>query len=400
MANIALDTPVSRPAATPRAQAADGAAALERIGPSLTPRVALLSIVGFWIFYFVMNTIRMAVVDAPGQVGMLERRLGVSLFGIVLTGILCLLLRALEGKSTRSLVSIAFLASLPVAFAYAAVNYTAFYVIRPSEADLQEMQKMPEHLTPLNAIVSSGLDWYFFIVAWAVLYIALSYAAKVRFAERSAAQYRAEAQTAQLRALRYQINPHFLFNTLNSLSSLVLRQRGDEAERMIMNLANFFRTSLTADPTEDVPLSDEIRMQRLYLDIEQIRFPERLQVVVDVPPNLEDATVPGMLLQPLVENAIKYGVARSTRPVTVTIRARSAHGTLYVTVEDDGATEPEIGQPQFEKTQGHGVGLRNVCDRLAACFGAQATCQYGARPEGGFRVALSMPLRMLADLPV
>jgi LytS/YehU family sensor histidine kinase len=256
---------------------------------------------------------------------------------------------------------------------------------------------MSDKMAAWHQIADSALNWYFFIVAWAILYIALSYAGKVRLAERAAAQYQAEAQTAQLRALRYQINPHFLFNTLNSLSSLVLRQRGDEAERMIINLSNFFRTSLTTDPTEDVPLSDEIRMQRLYLDIEQIRFPQRLQVVLDVPPDLENAAVPGMLLQPLVENAIKYGVARSIRPVTITIRARSAQGSLHLTVEDDGLAEAEAGELPSEK--GHGVGLRNVCDRLIARFGDAATCHYGARPEGGFRVALTMPLRMHADAP-
>jgi len=142
------------------------------------------------------------------------------------------------------------------------------------------------------AIISeSAVSWYFFIVAWGVLYVALSYAAKVGQAERQAATYKSEAQAAQLRALRYQINPHFLFNTLNSLSALVLRQRTQEAERMIMNLATFFRTSLTNDPTAQVPLSDEIRMQRLYLDIEQVRFPERLSVAVDVPQELEEALV-------------------------------------------------------------------------------------------------------------
>jgi LytS/YehU family sensor histidine kinase len=227
------------------------------------------------------------------------------------------------------------------------------------------------------------------------MYIALAYAGKVRLAERAAAQYRAEAQSAQLRALRYQINPHFLFNTLNSLSSLVLRERGEEAERMIMNLANFFRTSLTTDPTEDVPLSDEIRMQRLYLDIERIRFPDRLHVVIDVPIDLGNAAVPGMLLQPLVENAIKYGVARSTRPVTVTIRARAAEGSLHLTVEDDGQAAADT--PLLPSEKGHGVGLRNVCDRLAARFGEAATCHYGARSEGGFRVSLSMPLRMQSE---
>jgi two-component system, LytTR family, sensor kinase len=393
MANIALDPHLVAPVAAPPR----GQARAAPVRSALPTRAAVMSIVGFWVFYFVINTIRMAAVDADGQLGMAVRRTAVSLIGIALTSLLWMLLRRIEGRSMRTLVTVAFLASLPISFAYAVVNFTAFYVVHPHDSDLREMRE--EHLkgkpAELYQIIDQALNWYFFILAWAIMYIALAYAGKVRLAERAAAGYRAEAQTAQLRALRYQINPHFLFNTLNSLSSLVLRQRGDEAERMIINLSNFFRTSLTADPTEDVPLSDEIRMQRLYLDIEQIRFPERLQVVVDVPPNLEDAAVPGMLLQPLVENAIKYGVARSTRPVTVTIRARSAHGSLHLMVEDNGLAEAETALLPSEK--GHGVGLRNVCDRLAARFGEAAACHYGARPEGGFRVSLSMPLRMHAE---
>jgi LytS/YehU family sensor histidine kinase len=162
---------------------------------------------------------------------------------------------------------------------------------------------------------------------------------------------------------------------------------------MILNLSNFFRTSLTVDPTEDVALIDEIRMQRLYLDIEQIRFPERLKVVLDVPSELENAAVPGMILQPIVENAIKYGVARSMRPVTVTIRARSEDGRLNLIVEDDGRIEVG-GPPPPEKLPGSGVGLRNVCDRLLARFGADAGCHYGPRSDGGYRVLLSMPLKI------
>ena len=102
----------------------------------------------------------------------------------------------------------------------------------------------------------------------------MSYARQLRAADRHAATLAREAQEAQLRALRYQINPHFLFNTLNSLSSLILSQKTDVAERMLMNLSTFFRATLSADPTADVPLEEEIKLQRLYLDIEQIRFPE------------------------------------------------------------------------------------------------------------------------------
>ena len=352
------------------------------------------TILAFWAFYFVINTIRMAAVSSEHQLEMMARRTVVCLIGIVLTTLLWQVLRRFEARSMRALVTAAFVTALPISFAYATVNFTAFYVVHPHDSELREMHEERMKGKPAEAfqIIDSALNWYFFIVAWAIMYIALSYAAKVRVAERAAAGYRAEAQAAQLRALRYQINPHFLFNTLNSLSSLVLRQRGEEAERMIMNLANFFRTSLTTDPTEDVPLSDEIRMQRLYLDIERIRFPDRLHVVLDVPVELGNAAVPGMLLQPLVENAIRYGVARSTRPVTVTIRARAAEDNLLLTVEDDGQAPADM--PLLPSEKGHGVGLRNVCERLAARFGEAATCHYGARAEGGFRVALSMPLRM------
>ena len=154
---------------------------------------------------------------------------------------------------------------------------------------------------------------------------------------------------------------------------------------MIMNLATFFRTSLTNDPAADVALSDEIRMQRLYLDIEQIRFPERLSVVVDVPEELENVAVPGLILQPVVENAIKHGVARSSRPVTVTIRARANGGSFHLTVEDDA-------DGAIESTRPDGVGLSNVRERLAARFDGAASSSYGPRHGGGFRVDLTIPL--------
>jgi LytS/YehU family sensor histidine kinase len=218
-----------------------------------------------------------------------------------------------------------------------------------------------------------------------VLYVALSYAAREGYAERSAAQYRSQAQAAQLRALRYQVNPHFLFNTLNSLSTLVLRQRTQEAERMITSLATFFRTSLASDPEADVELCDEIDMQRLYLDIERIRFPDRLSVVIDVPDELCTARVPGLILQPLVENAVKHGVARSSRPVTIAIRARNGGGSIHLSVEDDA-------EANGADNRGEGVGLRNVRDRLVARFDGAASVTHGARDGGGFRVDLQIPL--------
>ncbi|HLG87282.1 MAG TPA: histidine kinase [Alphaproteobacteria bacterium] len=351
--------------------------------PRVAWRVALMSVVGFWAFYFLINTLHMAIEGKPNQFLMMEKRGAVILSGMALTLFVLLVLRSLEDKSLGVLIATAFLTAIPVAGAYATLNFTAFYVVDPLPEHRQEIKTDPEK--PWEIILETAVSWYFFVVAWAILYIALSYAAKVRYAERNAARYRAEAQVAQLRALRYQINPHFLFNTLNSLSTLILRHRNEEAERMIMNLATFFRTSLTADPADDVLLGEEIRMQRLYLDIEEARFPDRLTVVIDVPPDLENVYVPGLILQPAVENAIKHGVARSMTPVTLVIRARLVDHDLLLTVEDDGNA---VG----EAPPGQGVGLRNVRDRLTARFDGAAACSYGPTETGGFKVEIRVPL--------
>ena len=169
-----------------------------------------------------------------------------------------------------------------------------------------------------------------------------------------------------------------IFNTLNSLSSLILSRKTDTAERMLMNLSTFFRATLSADPTADVSLGEEIRLQRLYLDIEQIRFPDRLSVEIDVPEALLAARVPILILQPLVENAVKYGVAKSRKPVTIRISAYEEAGRLHIKVKDNGVST--------------GVGLRNVCDRLVARYGSRAGCIHGADPEGGYTVHLFMPV--------
>ncbi|MFN4095497.1 MAG: sensor histidine kinase, partial [Sphingomonas sp.] len=182
----------------------------------------------------------------------------------------------------------------------------------------------------------------------------------------------------------YQVNPHFLFNTLNSISSLVMSGRREDAETMILNLSTFFRTSLAAEPTEDVPLADEIALQRLYLEIEAIRFPQRLRSAFDIAPEAERACVPGLLLQPLVENAIKHGVAPARRPVEVLVRARVEGATLVIAVIDDGEG--------VQGSKGTCVGLRNVRDRLTVRFGDAASLEAGPRPEGGFAVTIRIPV--------
>jgi len=231
-----------------------------------------------------------------------------------------------------------------------------------------------------------ALARYFLLVAWAALYQALLAGERARVAERREGDFRRAAKAAELRSLRYQVNPHFLFNTLNSLSALVLTGKAEKAEQMIQTISRFYRRSLTEDPAGDVRLSDEVAQQRLYLEIEEVRFPHRLRIEIDLPEELESACVPGMILQPLVENSVKYAVAVTSRPVTIRIAAHAEGDKLVLTVGDDGPGAMQ-GKPS---PSGHGIGLDNVRQRLAARFGAEASLASGSTGQG-YRTVITLP---------
>lgn len=353
--------------------------------------LALWSILGFWTIYFVLASTNAAIAQMPAQGAMMVRRLCVSLIAIGLTFLLYLLLHRFQHLSTRRLLALAFAGAVPLAFAYATVNYVAFHQFPISEHANLYALKPDKPMSPPAIIISTAIEWYFFIASWAVMAVTFITSERAREAERRAAQFAQAATDAELRALRYQVNPHFLFNTLNSLSALVMNGRADEAERMILNLSTFFRESLTRDARDDIPLAEEIRLQQLYLDIEAVRFPSRLIVRIEVPPALSDVRVPALLLQPLVENAIKYGVSQNRRPVTVRIAAEAIGDRLSILVHDDGApaSSGAIG--------GCGVGLANVRARLAARHGEQGRLTAGPAASGGWAVQLSMPIARAAS---
>ncbi len=354
---------------------------------------AVKSILGFWLLYIALITLRAVVMQYPQFWEMMARRATAALVGAVITFLVYLALRPFAQSSLAKKATVAGLLCLPASIAFAAFNYFIFYIYAPLDAARSDptMQDMDPVEMAVKTILETSLSWYFLYAAWASLYVALSATSQLRAADRRAAVLQREAQDAQLRALRYQINPHFLFNTLNSLSSLVLTQRTDTAERMIMNLSTFFRTTLSADPTADVGLEEEIKLQRLYLDIEQIRFPDRLRIDVDVPDALLGVRVPVLLLQPVVENAVKYGVARSRSAVTVRISAYEEAGRLHIKVRDDGEV-PADPPGDEDGASSTGVGMRNVCDRLVARYGVQAGCFHGPDPEGGYTVHVVLPI--------
>jgi signal transduction histidine kinase len=202
-------------------------------------------------------------------------------------------------------------------------------------------------------------------------------AARAEQAEAETARAEAEAARAEAAALRLQLNPHFLFNTLNSISSLVTLGRKDEAETMIQSLGGFLRASLQADPMADVSLAEEIETVDAYLDIESVRFGDRLAIEISVAPGLSEAQVPNFILQPLVENAIKHGVAAARGPASLTVSATETTDALVLAVVNTREPGSETG-----KADGTGIGLANIRQRLAIRYEGRASLETGPVADG------------------
>ncbi len=225
------------------------------------------------------------------------------------------------------------------------------------------------------------------LFGWSCLYLALQYNAQVRESEKHLAVVREEALYAQMRALQYQVNPHFLFNTLNSVAGLMEEGATENARAMVLRLANFLRRTLALDPMADVRLDAEIALQLDYLGIEEARFSDRMEVRLEVDPTLHAAKVPGLILQPLVENAVKHGVARTPGAAILIIGAqRDGDGSLRLWVENSVPTGERSG------ADGMGIGLANVANRLAARYAAAGACVARPAGPGRIRVEIGMPL--------
>ncbi|MGH6616311.1 sensor histidine kinase [Sphingomonas sp.] len=227
-----------------------------------------------------------------------------------------------------------------------------------------------------------------FFFGWACLYVAMLYSHEVRQQEQRLAAIREEALAAQMRALRYQINPHFLFNTFNSVAALIEEGMPNDAKRMVVVLSEFLRTTLTLDPFSDVRLDREIALQQDYLAIERERFSDRLNVAFEIPAELNRALVPSLILQPLVENAIKHGVGQARTPIVVRVHARAAAQRLILTVTND--VTPDRDMTDSPST---GIGLANVSERLSARFGDRGRCTAGYDGKGAWEAVIEMPLR-------
>ena len=243
---------------------------------------------------------------------------------------------------------------------------------------------------PTESVVSGRLDYWIAVSDWApislLIYWAVVVAGAALESRRRASALSEELARTQLAALRAQLHPHFLFNALNSAVSLVRVGKPEDGVRVLTDLSDILRHMLRDTTTHEVPLRDELALIERYLAIERTRLADGLSVALDVDEGLEDALVPALILQPLVENAIRHGT-----PTSLAIEAGAAGSTLTLRVRDNGAGLA----PGWE---GHpGVGLRNTRARLAGLYGAGAELRVATEQRGGVEASVTLPLRFDHD---
>ncbi len=225
--------------------------------------------------------------------------------------------------------------------------------------------------------------------AWSALYYAINFFLTVERQADQLLQLESQASAAQLAMLRYQLNPHFLFNTLNSISTLVLLKQTERANAMLSRLSAFLRYTLINEPTAQVTLAQEVETLKLYLEIEKMRFEDRLRPSFSIDPAVTQARLPSLLLQPLVENAIKYAVTPQEEGADITVTAQPIGENVRIIVSDTG---PGLQVERPTMTLGTGVGLPNIRERLVQAFGDRQSMETRATAEGGFSVIIEIPL--------
>jgi hypothetical protein len=346
--------------------------------PEVASQAAKLTL-GVWAFTFILFL--MPVVAATGRLP--QFAIGITAlvvaFGLLLSAPLywaCAKLRYASGP-------------VRVAGVFGAVCLAAFAFSLGDAllgGNIIQIFMAEHHVRPdvINRTVSNFISFSWLYGWLGTTYVILQTNAAMRDRDLQLAEARTLAQTAQLTALRLQLNPHFLFNTLNAISSLIVTGRNKDGEAMLARLCLFLRTALVADGRSEVTLGEELETLQTYLEIESIRFGDRLTVEFAAPEELIELPVPNFILQPLVENAVKHGVAPTSRPVIVRVGARREGGDLILSVSDNGVSAAPRGS-------GTGVGLDNTRRRLEVIYGARGRLEALAH-EGGYTALIRIPV--------
>ncbi|GAB5486850.1 MAG: hypothetical protein Pars2KO_04200 [Parasphingorhabdus sp.] len=216
---------------------------------------------------------------------------------------------------------------------------------------------------------------YLLILAWGCVYLALTQYEEMEDALRNSRKLQKITRKSEQRALRYQLNPHFIFNALNSVSSLVVDNKNEQAERLVDELADYMRVVLDDEGQDMVTVANEIAQQVRYLEIEKVRFPHRLSYETNIAEGAANWKIPALIIQPLVENAIKHGVSRSVERVVIIVEAVIEQDRLKISVSN-------TGRMKVATAKGDGTGLLNIAERLSVIYGPEATLVTGNNNDG------------------
>ena len=242
----------------------------------------------------------------------------------------------------------------------------------------------PEHLMDY---VGGVMGSFYILLCWSGLYFGIKYYQQLQEQTEQTLKATAAAHQAQLKMLRYQLNPHFLFNTLNAISTLILDGANETANKAVSRLSDFLRYTLDNDPMSRVTLGSELGAIDLYLEIEKVRFGDRLVIEKDIQDGARNALVPSLILQPLIENAIKYAISPSEDGGTLRIAARVQRGTLVMQLSDTG---PGLGNGNTGR-KSSGVGLKNTRERLQQLYGDNQAFTLAPNRPTGLTITINIP---------
>jgi LytS/YehU family sensor histidine kinase len=307
----------------------------------------------------------------------------VAVAGLVISILLRLIYRRLWGRSPLTLAIGMLVACYILSFGWRWLNNVLYW-------DWVKDAWRPEHLMDF---VSGILGSFYILLCWSGLYFGIKYYLQLQEQTEQTLKATSAAHQAQLKMLRYQLNPHFLFNTLNAISTLILDGANETANKAVSRLSDFLRYTLDNDPMSRVTLGSELSAIDLYLEIEKVRFGDRLIIEKSIEAKAQDALVPSLILQPLIENAIKYAITPSEEGGTLRISARVQHKTLVLQISDSG---PGLGNGNNGQ-KSSGVGLKNTRERLQQLFGDQQAFTLAPNEPRGLRITINIPYEVDND---
>ncbi len=307
----------------------------------------------------------------------------VAVAGLIISILLRLIYRQLWGRSPLTLAIGMLVACYIFSFGWQWLHNILYW-------DWVKNAWRPEHLMDF---VSGILGSFYILMCWSGLYFGIKYYLQLQEQTEQTLKATSAAHQAQLKMLRYQLNPHFLFNTLNAISTLILDGANETANKAVSRLSDFLRYTLDNDPMSRVTLGSELSAIDLYLEIEKVRFGDRLIIEKSIEAKAQDGLVPSLILQPLIENAIKYAITPSEEGGTLRISARVQHKTLVLQISDSG---PGLGNGNNGQ-KSSGVGLKNTRERLQQLYGDSQAFTLAPNEPRGLRITINIPYEVDDD---